>query len=471
MVIYNVKEKHKIVAKARHPNNTVKGVAREYGIWPSQIRCWDKIMTQTPVDSLLCRNPKKFTFRPGRQRQDQPVFDELLNVFSDLRERGLPVTSSMLQVEFVKIKALQNAAADPPIAVDAHEGSSKALYHRINRWLKANRIGMRMATHVAQNTRFNQDIIDDFVLECNTTIALYHYNPDYIVNMDETNVYFEMKCTSTLSNRGVSTVNISTTGCTHRCTVLLACTVSGKKLPPYVVFKGGKDKTVDRALRRVQHAGGIICAAQESAWVDSDIMCDWSDRVWRPYINGNHSYLMLDHCSAHMTSQCVRKLLSMQTNVSLNRMVSCGPIFFFKLIFVIFPLSTPQIDYIPAGYTSKLQMLDVGVNAPFKKHLKEAYLSFRQQQPRDINVRPDRDTVVEWIATSWNNITPANITNTWRKIGIAGAEPPAAAAPPVAGAAAAPPAPPVAAPPAPPAAAPSAFAGPYNWLADLGLLP
>ena len=31
------------------------------------------------------------------------------------------------------------------------------------------------------------------------------------------------------------------------------------------------------------------------------------------------------------------------------------------------------IDFIPAGYTSKLQTMDVGLNKPFKDYLREKY--------------------------------------------------------------------------------------------------
>ena len=38
------------------------------------------------------------------------------------------------------------------------------------------------------------------------------------------------------------------------------------------------------------------------------------------------------------------------------------------------------VDFIPPGYTSKLQILDIGINKPFKNHLRNAYEEFMMEQ-------------------------------------------------------------------------------------------
>jgi hypothetical protein len=39
-------------------------------------------------------------------------------------------------------------------------------------------------------------------------------------------------------DRGDKTIVCDVTGSADRCTVLLACTMSGEKLPPYIIFNG-----------------------------------------------------------------------------------------------------------------------------------------------------------------------------------------------------------------------------------------
>ena len=57
---------------------------------------------------------------------------------------------------------------------------------------------------------------------------------------------------------------------------------------------------------------------------------------------------MIDEFSAHLMASCS------------NQTKGCGI----------------TIDYILGGYTSKLQVMDVGVNKPFKGYVRQAYENF-----------------------------------------------------------------------------------------------
>lgn len=57
-------------------------------------------------------------------------------------------------------------------------------------------------------------------------------------NTDETLLTFDMSPNTTVSAKGVSSVSIKTTGCEKQCcTVMLAVTADGSKLPPFITFK------------------------------------------------------------------------------------------------------------------------------------------------------------------------------------------------------------------------------------------
>jgi hypothetical protein len=77
----------------------------------------------------------------------------------------------------------------------------------------------------------------------NVLIAHPNINPDLIINMDETPVYMDMVGNTTLAKRGEKEVLIQTTGHEkQRMTVVLAVTLSGKKLRPMIIFKGADSK-------------------------------------------------------------------------------------------------------------------------------------------------------------------------------------------------------------------------------------
>ena len=71
-------------------------------------------------------------------------------------------------------------------------------------------------------------------------------------------------------------------------------------------------------------------------------------------------------------------------------------------------------EFIVAGCTSTLQVLDVGINRPFKSYMAQ---SFNDHMIAD-GGKPTRPIVATWISQSWNAITKDTITNTWRHIGI-----------------------------------------------------
>jgi hypothetical protein len=56
--------------------------------------------------------------------------------------------------------------------------------------------------------------------------------------MDKTNFDFDQEAGETLANCGDRTIGQSVKGSANRCIVLFAVTMSGKKLPPYIIFKG-----------------------------------------------------------------------------------------------------------------------------------------------------------------------------------------------------------------------------------------
>ena len=74
-----------------------------------------------------------------------------------------------------------------------------------------------------------------------------------------------------------------------------------------------------------------------------------------------------------------------------------------------------EVDYITPGYTSQLQVLDVGVNKPFKGYVQAAWENLMVQNIENEKVM--RHNVAQWVEAAWAQVTVSSITNTWASIG------------------------------------------------------
>jgi DDE superfamily endonuclease len=204
-----------------------------------------------------------------------------------------------------------------------------------------------------------------------------------------------MDTTYTWAKRNSRSVPVQ--GCTssQRATVMLGCNGTGtEKLPPYMVFKGSHNTSgrIFQELRKKEgYPSDLEYAVQPKAWFDEQIMLDWIDKVWKPLmVKRNHrlTYLLIDECPVHLTSRVQEAFVKLNT----------------------------EVDLIPPGYTALLQVMDVGLNKPFKDHCRKSFeLWCKNKQVGD---KPHRRDAAKWCKDAWENISPASITKTWRHIGF-----------------------------------------------------
>ena len=179
----------------------------------------------------------------------------------------------------------------------------------------------------------------------------------------------------------------------NRATVLLGVSLTGDKLPPFIIFKGkpGPTGRICREFRNValNYPKTIEYQVQVKAWMDEITFLDWIERVWRPWCETKvgMTYLILDEFSAHMTRRVQDALADCNTFV----------------------------DFIIGGYTSKLQTCDVGINKPFKGFMRQQFEAF---MVNNAEVKPNRVDMSNWIDFAWKNVSEETIRNTWRRIGI-----------------------------------------------------
>jgi DDE superfamily endonuclease len=128
--------------------------------------------------------------------------------------------------------------------------------------------------------------------------------------------------------------------------------------------------------------------AQKNAWMDEEQMLQWVKKVWKPSVaRFEISYLLLDCCTSHLTTSVKEAFDDCNT----------------------------RLDFIPKGYTCKLQAMDVGINKPLKIYITR---QFDEWLIVNKNKKPKRQDAASWIWIGWSEISETIVRNAWRGCGI-----------------------------------------------------
>ena len=240
--------------------------------------------------------------------------------------------------------------------------------------------------------RLPQDLITKVVGFIMSTRKLRHsknYPLSFIGNMDETPLWLDMPGETTITRPGERSVPLRTTGHEKgRLTVVLFAMADGKKLKPYVVFKGV------RAIPEL-NTTGVVVALSKNGWMNEELTKDWVKRVWGS-LNFGRQLLVWDTYKCHITAN-VRSIVNKQTNT--------------------------DISVIPGGLTNHLQPADVSWNKPFKSAYKEKYSQWMATGPKTYtaagNVRaPSKALCLQWVKECWEALPTETVKKSFRACGI-----------------------------------------------------
>ena len=261
-------------------------------------------------------------------------------------------------------------------------------------FMKRNGLAQRKVTHQAQQNASIQTNIDDFIQYVQMRMKMLNIPPENVWNADETNVFFAPDTKWTIAERGSRTVSCKKPKSSSRASIMLGASMTGEKMKPYIIFKGklSQKSTVYKEIHNPQkydYPTGVAYYLQENTWMDEQSMLKWIWQVWNPIANSQDGIklLLLDEAISHMTAPVK------QTFTHTNTIV----------------------EFIPGGYTSKLQAMDVGVNKPFKDNIRESVEDFMFEN--ECNMQPRRQDVVDWVKTSWDKIRTETLLKTWKHIG------------------------------------------------------
>ena len=126
-----------------------------------------------------------------------------------------------------------------------------SLEMKIRRFLERNNLRIRKASHIGQPLPVNgTDLIYEYLYKIISKRRILNINDSElfrIINCDETAIYFENPSTKTIDVKGLKEIIINTDGNEDKkISALLSITVDGRKLPPFLIFKGKEDKTIEK---------------------------------------------------------------------------------------------------------------------------------------------------------------------------------------------------------------------------------
>ena len=212
------------------------------------------------------------------------------------------------------------------------------------------------------------------------------YNPDNILNMDETGLFWKLTPDRTLATKVGSGGKKSK----DRVTLVFTVSASGKKQWVWCIAKSKNPRCFKNINRRLLR---VIYRYNKTKWMTGLIMEEylrWLDNKIRG--EGRKVLLLLDNFSGHE--------LGVQLVGGKKGLVNV------------------QIEWLPPNTTSHWQPLDQGIIASFKLQYRRQWISYMVRQyenNKDPNKTVNLLKAIQWVRVAWDIVSPVTIQKCWWK--------------------------------------------------------
>lgn len=370
---YTASFKLAVIKRAETIGN--RGAGREYEVDERCIRRWRN-------------NKKKIEKMPRFKRADRygktkyPQLEEKLEEWvNNEREKGLAIST-------VRIRLRAKLIAENMGITDFKAGPSWCY-----RFMKRRKLSIRTRTSIGQSLPEDwEEKRISFLDYVKQIISNKKLKDSHIINMDEVPLSFDCPPTRTVHKSGEKTITISTTGHEKSCfTCVLACTATGEKLKPFIIFKR---KTIPKG----NFPKEIVIHANEKGWMSENVMSHWLDVVYRTrkgaFFNPQ-ALLVMDSMTAHTVDPIKKKCEKLGANIAI----------------------------IPGGLTKKLQPLDLSINRSFKSEMRKRWEMWMSEDDHSYTAtgkirRASYETISQWIVDSWAAVRKTTIIKAFEESGI-----------------------------------------------------
>ena len=210
---------------------SMNDIADEVGISTSSLSRW---IDQLPQLRHINRHDQ-VRLNMNRAGHTSALIDisaNLLAFVHELRDRGYAVSRKMIVMKACKMLGTDSAFSSKSYAARAQS---------VSRWMARNDLSIRTGTHQAQAPpQTVSSAAEDFMVTITRPAVNQPYRDrNFIINMDQTPVFFSMHPSRSVDTIGSRTVNIRIAkNGSQRATVAVCFTASGIQLKSLVIFKG-----------------------------------------------------------------------------------------------------------------------------------------------------------------------------------------------------------------------------------------
>lgn len=263
----------------------------------------------------------------GRKPPLQDLEKTLYQYFLDLRQLGRPVNNHILRKKMmelyakdqgIEVKQLELAQRfqrtanalhlDSDTNIDKENMFTPAeakelrevilkLGHQIRllseKWLLnfRSRFGVkyRRITHIAKQMPENElERVDDFLKKVFFLRVINEYEPEMIVNFDETPIFYDTLPAYTYESVGVKNVSVKTSNLhKKRITLGVGVAASGESLKPLIIFHGEPESK----FRNLKNPEQFLIKKNKNAWVNEELFSEWIKTVLIPYVKKKRQLL------------------------------------------------------------------------------------------------------------------------------------------------------------------------------------
>ena len=235
-----------------------------HGVAPSNLRAWKRNIKMLKEAVMLKKSSNK-TLNKDNPTSLHHIKDAIMEWINGKHEKGMALSTQMV---ILLVSRMDPTFCDKKI---------RSRYSIIRRFLRTNKVSICHKTHEAQkHPRETQDLAEKFVITTRPFFSQSNRDKRFIINMDQTPIFFSMVPNTTSNRVGDRSVNVRlSSGSTMCVTVALTVTAAGGLLPRMFVFKAKPGGHVQRELRNFPE--GAVYTVQHNAWMDESVMPQWVD--------------------------------------------------------------------------------------------------------------------------------------------------------------------------------------------------
>ncbi len=203
---------------------------------------------------------------------EKKIADKIMS----LRQAKIPVTCLML-----KVFGLQQAQEDRISGFKASEGWVSNFKRRWNLTLRK---GTKRCPKISSSLKgelhqMQKDVYDKILLE----------GYDYMINIDETPIYFNMTYDRTLANSGDHEVLIAKHGNEKKRVTFVTGIIKPLKdnvpqkfkCKPFIIFRGKTSRTLSGIEATNRNDPNLLLRYQEKAWMNTPLYVDYLKHIYR----------------------------------------------------------------------------------------------------------------------------------------------------------------------------------------------